>query len=107
MLPWPAIVFGWPAVGVAVTVFALAFITRPWLAIVGAAAAAPFCLFVTLYPFPVGRFGGPIALIGNIAAAYLMTRRRPVSAALCLAPFVIVATVFAIIVLNQSQSLLR
>ena len=107
MLPWPAIIFGWPAVGVAVAAFALAFITRAWLAIVGAAVAAPFCLFVTLYPFPIGRVGGPLALIGNISAAYLMTRKRPVSAALCLAPFVIVATVFAIIVLNQSRSLLR
>jgi hypothetical protein len=102
-MPWPAIVFGWPAVGAAAIAFALAFLTRHEWAFLGAAAAAPFCLYVSLYPIPVGRFGGPVALAANVAAAMLLRRGRPIAAAACLTPFIVVATVFAMLVINQTR----
>jgi hypothetical protein len=93
---WPALVFGWPAVIVAITAFGLAFgLKRPWLAVVGAVVATPFCLFVSGYPVPIGRLGGPIALAANFAAVWcLRSGRRGVALAL-LIPFVSVAAVIA------------
>ena len=103
-MPWPAIVFGWPFVALAVAAYVVAYATaRPRFALVGAALAAPFCFFVSLYPVPIGRLGGPIALCANVASAWLLQRGRRSAGAACLAPFLVVAGVFAWLVITQPQ----
>ena len=101
MAEWPAIVFGWPAVIAASAAFVLAFVAWPRVGFVAAALAAPFCFWISLYPTPIGRFGGPIALVGNVLAAYLLHRGRRDVAFACLAPFVIVSAIFGLLVMAQ------
>ena len=45
-MPWPAVVFGWPFVGVSILGFALGLATRrPWLMALGAVLP---CLFASI-----------------------------------------------------------
>ena len=72
---WPVVV-GWPSVVASIAVYAAAFLaSRPWLAVVGAALSAPFCLFVSGYP-KVGLLG-LTALVSNCGAAWALTKDPP------------------------------
>jgi hypothetical protein len=102
-MPWSAVVFGWPFVALAAALFCAAlFSERSWPAFVAAALAAPFCLFVSAYPIPIGRFGGPIALVSNFLSAWLLHRQRRNIAFAFLVPFLAVAAIFALLVIGQS-----
>jgi hypothetical protein len=99
---WPVLIFGWGAVVVAATAFFLALcLNRPWLVFVGAAIATPFCLFISGYPHPIGRLGGPIVLLANFASAALLRKGEHRRAMLLLVPFAIVALVLAYLVITQ------
>jgi hypothetical protein len=92
---WPAIVFGWPAVALASTAFALAFLTtRTWLGFIGASIGAPFCIFAS--GFPLFHWLGLIALAASFLAAGLLYRGRPDIAFAALIPFMIVTVTLAV-----------
>ena len=99
-MPWSAGVVGWPAVAAAVAAFSLAFFTtRTWFGFIGAAFAAPFCLFVSGYP--LFHWGGLVALAANFVAAYLLYRGRPDVAFTALVPFMMIVTVLAVFTLRD------
>ena len=101
-MSWSVAVFGWPAVAAAGLAFSAAFLfRRSWLGLVGAALAAPFCFLVSLYPIPVGRVGGIIAFAANFVCAWLLYRGRREVAFAFLLPFMIVAMLFAIVVIGS------
>ena len=90
MPEWWPVVFGWPSVVASIAVYAAAFLARrPWLAVVGAALSAPFCLFVSGYP-KVGLLG-LTALVSNCGAAWALSRRQRRVAGILLLPFLLVA----------------
>jgi len=100
---WPVLVFGWGPVVVAATVFFLAFrLQRSGLAFVGAIVATPFLFTISGYPHPLGRFGGPIALLANFASAWCLGRQQRSLARGLLLPFAIVAAVLAYLVMTQT-----
>ena len=103
-MPWPAVVFGWPAALLAATAFGVALATpRAWLGFVGASLAAPFCVFVSGYPL----FGwtAQVALAANFLAAYLLHRGRRDVAFTLLLPFMIIVTVLAVFALRDIRLL--
>jgi len=99
-MPWPAVVFGWPFVGVSMLGFALGLATRrPWLMALGAVLAVPFCLYLSATP----RFGafGLMALFLNAGAAWASARGRSLLALILLVPFVGLAAFVAWLVFTQ------
>jgi hypothetical protein len=76
---------------------------RPWLAWVGAVIAMPFLWFISGYPHPIERFGGPIAFLANFGSAALLRKSERRLAMVLLVPFVIVAFVLAYIVITQER----
>jgi hypothetical protein len=94
-MPSSAGLVGWPAIFAATTAFSFAFLTnRRWLGFVGAGIAAPFCLFAGSYPLL--HWAAPVALAGNVLAAYLVYRGRPDMAFTSLLPFIMIVTVLAV-----------
>jgi hypothetical protein len=99
-MPWSAGLVGWPAVFAAVVAFSLAFLTRHrWFGFLGAAIAAPFCLFVAGYP--LFHWAAPVALAANVLAAYLVYRGRPDMAFTALVPFIMIVTVLSMFALRD------
>jgi hypothetical protein len=99
-MPWSAGLVGWPAVFAATAAFSFAFLTRhTWLGFVGAGIAAPFCLFAAGYP--LFHWAAPVALVGNILAAYLVYRGRPEVAFASLLPFIMIVTLLAVFALRD------
>lgn len=97
------IVFGWPAVGLALGL-ALAGLSarRPALVALGAVAAVPFTWYVHGYP----AIGWPIALgawLPFLAAAEALRRGRRGLAALGLVPFGVLAGVLLFLVIFQHR----
>jgi hypothetical protein len=89
---------------VAAAAFLLALrLRRPWLAFMGAVVAIPFLFFISGYPHPIGRFGGPITLFANFASAALLRAGKRQLAMVLLVPFVIVGSVLAYIVITQDR----
>ena len=103
-MPWPAVIFGWPAVLLAVAAFGAALLTpRAWLGLIGASLAAPFCVFVSGYP--LFHRAGQIALAANFLAAYLLHRGRRDVAFTLLLPFLMIVTVLAVFALRDIRLL--
>jgi len=99
-MPWPAVIFGWPAVFLAVAAFGVALLTpRTWMGFIGASLAAPFCLFVSGYP--LFHRAGQVALAANVLAAYLLHRGRRDMAFTLLLPFMMIVTVLAVFALRD------
>ena len=98
---WPAVVFGWPAVIVSVTLAAVGIVYRKSvLLLVSAVLAAPFSFYLSGAESWVAMAGAAIPLT-LVAAAYAVKRRRPWIAWCLLAPFVGVAIWLAVIVISQ------
>jgi hypothetical protein len=107
-MPWSAAVSGWPSVAAAATFLVVGLsLKRSWLAFAGAIAAIPFCILVSGYPIPIGRFGGPTALLANFASVWLLHRRQYALAFGLIVPFMIIAAVFAALVVGQGLPLLE
>lgn len=87
---WPAIVFGWPSLilGSILVVAGVAF-RRAAIAAVGALAGSGFLAYLAMNPFPARLFG-LLALAGNAAAAFALSRRKTRFAWLSLLPLVAV-----------------
>jgi hypothetical protein len=101
-MPWSVVVFGWPFAALAGVVFLIAFpSSRRWLGFAGSALAAPFCFLVGLYPIPMGRYGGPIALATNFISAWPLYRGRREIAFAFLVPFMMLVALMALLVLGQ------
>jgi hypothetical protein len=99
---WPVLAFGWGPVVVAAAAFCLVFgLNRSWLAFVGAVIAMLSLVTISGYPHPIGRLGGPIALVANFGSAALLRRGKRGLAMVLLVPFVIVASVIAYSVITQ------
>jgi len=93
--PWLS---GWEAPVIALALFGAAFaLESTALGAAGAAASAPFCLFVSGYPI-LGNIAWT-ALLGNIIAAVLMRRRRDVAFA-ALTPFAAICIFLAVLALR-------
>jgi len=87
---WPSFVMGWPAIGVSLGLFTLAFVSRRWwVAAVAAVVAVPFCFYLTA-AWPLFGVAGPGVLVANFAAVIELRRRRFRRAALLVLPFVCV-----------------
>jgi len=96
---WVLGLHDWPAAVVAVAAFGMAFMTtRRWSGFLGAATAAPFCLFVSGYPLFHGI--SQIAVAANFVAAYLLYRDRPEVAFAALVPFMMILVVLAVFALR-------
>jgi len=99
-MAWPAIVFGWPAIGLSLALFAAAFLRpRSALGFAGLALAAPFLWYAS--HAPGGLLLSPALLVGLGAAAELLRRGRHAWAMACLSPFVFIVAVLAVGVLTQ------
>ena len=97
---WPALVMGWPAVGVSLIVFAAGLLSqRPKWVLAGSVISTPFCLYVSLYPGI--RFFGLAVLSLNFLSWWASRRGRPLAAAALVVPFVVLAGVVAAAVLRQ------
>ena len=98
---WPAVVFGWPAVIVSVTLAAVGIVYRKLiLLVVSAVLAAPFSFYLSGGNRWVSTICAALPLT-FVAAAYAVKRRRPWIAWCLLAPFVGVAIWLAVIVISQ------
>jgi hypothetical protein len=97
---WPALVMGWPAVGVSLIVFATGlFSQRPGLVLAGSVISTPFCLYVSAYP-SIRLWG--LAVLGlNFLSAWASRRGRPIVAGTLVLPFVVLAGTIARAVLEQ------
>ena len=99
-MPWPAVVFGWPAVVAALAAYGCAFLTtRASLGFLGALIATPFCVFVSGYP--MFHWAGPVALGANFLSAYVLYRGRRDVAFTVLLPFMMVVTLLAVFALRD------
>jgi hypothetical protein len=97
---WPAVVFGWPAVVLALSAFAGGFLTsRSWLGLLGALISAPFCFYASGYP--LFHWIAPIGLCANFVAAWLLHRRRHDIAFAALVPFVMIVTTLAVFAIRN------
>jgi hypothetical protein len=99
-MPLVAIVFGWPAVITSLLLTLTGIARSRWrLVIGGAAAGSPFLFYLFLTP----RFrlvALPVALL-HFGAARAVARGHRVAALALVAPFVVLATVVAALVLGQ------
>jgi hypothetical protein len=92
---WPFVAFGWPAVMLAIGAYAVAFLTaRTWAGFIGAAIAAPFCLYASGYP--LFQWLALVALAANVAAAWLIHRGRPDVGFAALVPFMMLVATLAV-----------
>ena len=97
---WPAIVFGWPAVALAMALATVGVATRKWGVIIAAlVVVAPFSFY--LAATPRGAWFGlaiPLLLVGaSIATRY----RQTAGAWLSLAPIAVIVGWLAIIVAGE------
>ena len=100
MPEWWPLIFGWPFVGVAIVLFGLGLLRRQFLFVLLCSFfAAPFCLYLSLTP----RFWfvAPFFLLSSIAAAWMLSRGRPMMATLLVMPFVGLAAFVAWAVAGQ------
>jgi hypothetical protein len=99
-MSWPAVVFGWPAIVLALGAFGAAFARgRSALGFAGLAAAAPFLLYVSAAPG--GVWLSPAIFVALGAAAELLRRGRRGLAVVCCAPFVFIVVVLGAAVVSQ------
>ncbi len=97
---WPAVVFGWPAILLAMGLTVLGIIKRsPALIVVAAVIATPFSLYLGGSP-RIGWFGFmiPVLLLGSSIA---VRHRRLEIAWLLLAPIVLVVGWVASLVIGE------
>ena len=98
---WPAVVFGWPAVIVSVTLAAVGIVGRkPIVLVVSAVLAAPFSFYLSGGNNWVATVGAVIPFT-LLAGAYAVRRRRPWIAWCLLTLFVGVAIWIAVAVVSQ------
>ncbi len=98
---WPAVVFGWPAVGVSVVLAAAGIVSRrPVLLIVSALVAAPFSYYLGGAETWVALAGLALPLV-LVAGAYAVKRCLFWLAWALWVPFVGGAIWLAIVVLSQ------
>ena len=97
---WPAALFGWPAIMLAIGL-SIAGVYRkiPWLLVVAAILTAPISFYVAGSP----KYGWLALLMAPmlIVGAVLIKYRRPRIAWYCVAPFVAVTGWLAILVAGQ------
>ncbi len=99
-MSWAQIVFGWPAIIVAVGTFGVAFARdRSTLGFAGLAAATPFLLYASAAPG--GVWLSPAVFVSLGAAAVLLRRGRRGWAMACCAPFAGIVLVLAAAVATQ------
>ena len=98
---WPAVVFGWPAVIVSVTLAVVGIVGgKPVLLVVSAVLAAPFSFYLSGGNSWILTVCAALPLT-FVAAAYAVKRRRPWIGWCLLAPFVGVAIWLAVAVVSQ------
>lgn len=95
-----AIVLGWPAVIFGAALCALAFAMRSFvIAVVAVVCWVPFCLYISLYPAVLGL--GVVAIATNVISLVQFRRRRYGLSAVFLAPFALLASSIALLVIFQ------
>jgi hypothetical protein len=99
-MSWPALLFGWPTIILAVAAFALAFVRhRSSLGFVGLALASPFLWYAM--GSPSGEFYSPAIFLLLGAAAWFLRRGRPRLAAICVAPYALIVASLALYVIAE------
>jgi hypothetical protein len=90
--------FGWPAVIASLVSTGLAFhLRRPVLMALGAALAAPFGVYVSVY----AGIAAPLSVALYLGGAAALMLKRPRTALLLLAPFLVIVAWIAVLVLRQ------
>jgi hypothetical protein len=98
---WPAIVFGWPAVGVSLVLATAGIVLKkPFLLVVSAVLVAPFSLYLSGAQNWMA-FTGPAILMTLLAGAYTVKRGLLWVAWCLLSLFASVALGLAVVVLQQ------
>ena len=99
-MSWPQVILGWPTIILALVAFGVAFIRqRSLIGFVGLAAAVPFLWYAS--HAPGGEWFSPLLFLSLGAAAEWLRRGRRKWAAACVAPFVGVVVMLAILVATQ------